>query len=209
VTRPAWCSGRAHQQVAHRRCAHEQVGHRRLQHGCLQGMPTYALPSTPVHKKQARVVMSRDCACVALRGPRRGSLETVGTHASLRQPAPPPVLAPVRPRGPEAKHARRAGARAQDISDMSRGIKSEVQASLQHLGVRNAGIECHINLCAIGLSRESFALLRYTSHVTQVRARESSSRRSTPWCMEDGRKFESAPLESCMITQQLSIKVEE
>ena len=27
VTRPAWCSGRAHHEVAHRRCAHEQVGH--------------------------------------------------------------------------------------------------------------------------------------------------------------------------------------
>ena len=34
MTRPACCSGRAHQQVAHRRCAHEQVD-RRLQQGDL------------------------------------------------------------------------------------------------------------------------------------------------------------------------------
>ena len=76
MTRPSWCSGRAHQQVAHRRCAHEQVlhpRHRRLKHGCLTPVARRAHhhrhPPTAHrgHKKQA--LWKQRSACVATSSP--------------------------------------------------------------------------------------------------------------------------------------------
>ena len=82
MTRPACCSGRAHQQVAHRRCAHEQVGHRRQQHGIARRTTTAC--SIVKHKKQALRRFQWQPRMSRAGGPLRGSLETGETHLHMR-----------------------------------------------------------------------------------------------------------------------------
>ena len=99
MTQAACCSGRAHQQVAHRRCAHEQVihpRHRRLKHGCLTPVARRAHhrrhPPTVRRRHKKQALWTQRSACVATLC-RDFVMWVHSIHSRLARARRPPVCA--------------------------------------------------------------------------------------------------------------------